>query len=174
MLPESENISIEFKSAGVRPESVAREMVAFSNGYGGTLYIGVEDDGSVSGLDGGRNWDEWAANIARNSVNPAISPEIAVVEESGKKILKIDIEKGRNKPYQTLGDGKYWIRVASTVRVATQQELSRLFQAAGMVHYDVAPVDGSSMQDLDGRRLEEYFKNTYKIDYAAEGTRSGC
>ncbi|MBP5157011.1 MAG: ATP-binding protein, partial [Treponema sp.] len=54
MLPESENISIEFKSAQVRPESVAREMVAFSNSYGGTLYIGVEDDGSVSGLDEGR------------------------------------------------------------------------------------------------------------------------
>ena len=168
MLPESENISVEFKSAQVRPESVAREMVAFSNSYGGTLYIGVEDDGSVSGLDEGRKWDEWAANIARNSVNPAISPRISVEEECGKQILKINIEKGRNKPYQTLSDGKYWIRVASTVRIATQQELSRLFQAAGMVHYDISPVEGSSITDLDERRLEAYFRDIYKIDYAAE------
>ena len=85
MLPESENISVEFKSAQVRPESVAREMVAFSNSYGGTLYIGVEDDGSVSGLDGGRKWDEWAANIARNSVNPAISPKISAGKSAASR-----------------------------------------------------------------------------------------
>lgn len=168
MLPESENISVEFKSAQVRPESVAREMVAFSNSYGGTLYIGVEDDGCVSGLTEGRKWDEWAANIARNSVNPAISPSISIKKENNRQILQIDIEKGKNKPYQTLTDGKYWIRVASTVRIATQQELSRLFQAAGMIHYDISSVEGSSIKDLDERCLEAYFKNIYNIDYTAE------
>ncbi len=171
MIPESENISVEFKSAQVRPESVARAMVAFSNTYGGTLYIGVEDDGSVSGLDEGRKWDEWAANIARNAINPAISPKISVELEGEKRILRIDVEKGKNKPYQTLGDGKYWIRVASTVRIATQQELSRLFQAAGMLHYDISPVEGSCMDDLNERRLISYFKNIYKIDYIAEADK---
>ena len=50
IISQGENSSIEFKSGKVRPESVAKEMVAFSNSLGGTLLIGVEDDGIISGI----------------------------------------------------------------------------------------------------------------------------
>jgi len=51
------------------------------------------------------------------------------------------------------------------VRQATKEELSRLFQAAGLVHFDISPVEGSSIGDLDERKITEYFSSVYKLDY---------
>jgi ATP-dependent DNA helicase RecG len=70
LLSGGETVHIEYKSAGVRPESFARELAAFSNSLGGTILVGIEDDASISGLPDDRRWDEWASNIARNAVNP--------------------------------------------------------------------------------------------------------
>lgn len=47
ILAQGENQRVEFKSGKVRSESVARELVAFLNTFGGILFIGVSDDGSL-------------------------------------------------------------------------------------------------------------------------------
>jgi len=49
LIEQGENSSVEFKSSAVRPEGLAREIVAFSNGSGGTILIGVEDNGQITG-----------------------------------------------------------------------------------------------------------------------------
>jgi len=58
LIAQGENSSIEFKSDDVRPEALAREMVALSNTLGGTVFIGVEDDGAISGIQPPHN-EEW-------------------------------------------------------------------------------------------------------------------
>ncbi len=49
ILNNGENSAVEFKTADVRKESIAREMVAFSNTLGGTILVGVNDDGAITG-----------------------------------------------------------------------------------------------------------------------------
>ncbi len=163
IIEQGENSSVEFKSAAVRPNSIAKEMAAFSNTYGGLLVIGVEDDHEITGvvMD---NIEEWIANIARNNIVPAISPVIRMETISDKLIAVVEVPKGISKPYQTL-DGKYWIRVGSTNRSATKEELSRLFQQAGLVHFDLSPVEGTSQRDFDDNRLADYWKTYYHINY---------
>ncbi len=51
IISQGENQAVEFKSVSVRVESIAKELVAFSNTQGGTLLIGVEDNGLISGID---------------------------------------------------------------------------------------------------------------------------
>ena len=75
LLRQGENSSVEFKSANAHPDSLARELVAFANTQGGTLLIGVEDDGSISGLTESLDHEARIANIARNHVNPPITIE---------------------------------------------------------------------------------------------------
>ena len=53
----------------------------------------------------------------------------------------------------------------STNRMATKEELSRLFQQAGLVHFDIAPLEQTSMIDLDDRKLQEYWFTYYSINY---------
>lgn len=163
IISQGENSSIEFKSSKVRPESVAKEMVAFSNSLGGTLLIGVEDDGIISGINM-EKIDQWLANIARNNVIPAISPDISIEDIENKKVAVVEIPKGLNKPYQTI-DGKYGIRIGSTNRTATKEELSRLFQQAGIVHFDLSPVEGTEEKDLDLLKVNDYWSTCYDIDF---------
>ena len=73
LIEQGENQSLEFKSAQVHANSLAKEMVAFANTSGGIILLGVEDDGSISGLPDDKNHEEWVSNIARNNVVPALS-----------------------------------------------------------------------------------------------------
>ncbi len=49
--------------------------------------------------------------------------------------------------------------------MATKEELSRLFQQAGLVHFDIAPLEQTSITDLDDRKLHEYWFTYYSINY---------
>lgn len=51
----------------------------------------------------------------------------------------------------------YFIRVGGTSREASREELERMFQASGRVQYGPKPVPGATLDDLDRRRLRDYF-----------------
>ena len=50
-------------------------------------------------------------------------------------------------------------------RQATKEELSRLFQAAGLVHFDISPIEGTRIDDFDPARLYDYWQSCYQIPY---------
>ncbi|MDR3123170.1 MAG: putative DNA binding domain-containing protein, partial [Treponema sp.] len=45
IIANGENSGVEFKRDDIKPEQLAREIVAFANAYGGRILLGVEDDG---------------------------------------------------------------------------------------------------------------------------------
>lgn len=165
ILAQGENASVEFKKAGVRPEALAREMAAFANTGGGVILIGVADGGEIEGVADNARLEEWVMNIARNNVSPPLAVECSFARLDEKQIVAVSVPKGRDKPYQ-VGD-KYYTRVGSTNRVATQFELLRLFQAAGLFHFDRTPVDGAAMKDLNLSAIDAYFRR-YDIDFLSE------
>ena len=97
LLRESE--TVEFKEVVV--EDVKKEIIAFANCDGGKLYIGVGDDGTVTGLD---DPDRTALQIS-NMVRDAIKPDVTMflhyetLEEHGKKIVVVDVQRGTDRPY---------------------------------------------------------------------------
>jgi ATP-dependent DNA helicase RecG len=166
LITGGENSSVEFKSTALTGDSLARELVAFSNSSGGIVLIGVEDTGEITGLSPGKRYDEWTANIARNNVTPAVRIEYYEIMIDNKKIAVIEVPKGKDKPYQT-SDHRFLIRVGSTNRTASQSELMRLFQQSGVFHFDVNGVAGSSIIDLNLAKIDRYF-NRYEIDFTRE------
>ena len=50
IIANRENSGIEFKRDDIRPEQLAKEVVALANFQGGKILLGVEDDGSIFGL----------------------------------------------------------------------------------------------------------------------------
>ncbi|MCI8559972.1 MAG: ATP-binding protein, partial [Dorea sp.] len=89
-----ESEMVELKTIVV--EDIKKEIIAFANCEGGRLYIGVQDDGTVSGLD---NPDETSLQIS-NMVRDAIKPDLTMflhyetVTVDGKKIVAVDIQQG--------------------------------------------------------------------------------
>lgn len=157
IIEKGENGSVEFKTSDVRPDSLAREIVGFSNSQGGVVLLGVDDSGSIIGLDSSTKYAEWVTNISRNNVVPPIDCVYYEAKLSDTSIGLIEVPKGFDKPYQTT-DGKFLIRVNSTLRTASQGELLRLFQQAGVYHFDQTGVTGSSIADLNMFQLDKYFE----------------
>ncbi|MEW5899362.1 MAG: ATP-binding protein [Bacillota bacterium] len=154
IIANGENSAVEFKQETVGPEHLAEEIVAFANLEGGTIFIGVADDGFIEGVQR-EGLEEWLMNICSHNVIPAIIPFYEKVQVEGKPVAVLKIPKGTHKPYQTAA-GKYFIRVGSTKRLATREDLARLCQLSGMVHYDITPVPGTAEKDLDMVKLRNY------------------
>jgi len=166
LIKQEENNAVEFKSCGVHADSLAREITAFSNSSGGVILLGVDDKGIVEGMTHERNWEEWVANIARQNVIPAVQPVYQEVMVGGKRVGVVIVDKGIERPYQTTRS-QFYIRVGSTCRVATQGELMRLFQHAGMFHFDLTATDGTSLKDLNLTKIADYFQR-WDVDIGAD------
>jgi len=166
LIRQGENASIEFKKELPRPESIAKEIIAFANTQGGTLLIGVSDDGRVCGVLEQKNIEEYFSNIARNNIIPALNVITQMINYENKKVIVVTVPKGKDKPYQTLNH-QFLVRIGSTNRVATQSELMRLFQQSGVFHYDAMHVENTSIKQVNLNKITEYFDN-YQVDFSTE------
>lgn len=164
LISQGENSALEFKRDGIAPDDLAKEIVGMLNREGGVILIGVEDDGNISGIE--KTNEEWISNISRNNIIPAADLIATKVEIKDRYIFYLEVPKGKDKPYQT-NKAQFIIRVGSTNRNATQQELLRLFQQAGVLHFDATPVTGTSPAALNQTALDQYF-TPYGIDLSRE------
>jgi len=113
-------------------------MLAFLNTDGGTLYIGVSDEGSVYGVGG--NIDEQLRSVAnsfRDSVTPDPSGYFKVESEvrDGKHIIIVTVERGSAIPYcyakyGLVPQGVY-VRVGSNTVTATREHIRQMIKDNG-------------------------------------------
>lgn len=167
IINEGENSYVEFKRDDGQANSLAKEMSALLNLEGGLILLGVEDNGSVSGLARSRDEVElWVMNIARQNLQPGFIPHWSSVTLEGEKVVGIIRlpQDSFGKPYKAK-HGSTWttyVRVGSTSRTATREEEGRLYQSAGVVRYDIKPVVGTDFEDLDLNLLDNYFRKILK------------
>lgn len=169
LLRNGENSGVEFKRDDAHPDSLAKEIAALANLEGGRILLGVEDNGGISGLSRTPNkTEEWVMNICRDHLQPSLLPywETVVVEGTQRVgIISIPTDCP-DKPYKAKR-GSAWVtflRVGSTSREATRDEEARLYQASGLVRYDLRPVPGTILNHLDRHRLENYFRTILQQD----------
>ena len=167
LIREGENSVVEFKRDDAHPDSLAKEMAALLNLEGGQVLLGVEDDGSISGLTRTREEAErWVMDLARQNVQPPAIPVWRTVTlDAGKIVGVIGLSAdGPAKPHKAKR-GSAWVtfvRVGSTSREAAREEEGRLYQASHLMRYDIKPVLETGLEDLDRNRLENYFRDILK------------
>jgi ATP-dependent DNA helicase RecG len=164
----------EFKRQIENPESVAGEIVAFANSDGGTLYLGVEDDGQIAGLSDSDATFQQLTNICRDRCIPPVSPVLEEQTIQGRAIILLTVrpELNRLKPYRTAG-GRFYLRVGKEKKDATGRELVRIAQAAGELHYDDSPVLGATLGDLSTSAFSAYHKRQFGIALEEQLEQSG-
>ena len=171
-----ENAKTEFKrdDRNLRPEHLAREIVAFANMNGGQVIIGVEDDGAVSGVTRS-NLQAWLMDtVIGRFIDPQIVPDYDEFVLDGKPIAIVTVPAGSAKPYAVRRQERtdYYIRLGDTVQRAGREQMARLFQSGGLVSVEKMPVHGSSLADLDMRRLEDYFLDILGEDAVPDWQRT--
>ncbi|MGH4051474.1 MAG: RNA-binding domain-containing protein [Clostridium sp.] len=163
IINNGENSYIEFKEENIKVKDLAEEIVAFANSEGGIILIGIDDNCNIIGVRD-NNIEEKIMNICRNNCIPNIIPIYNEIILSDKRISIINIPKGLNKPYYTV-DHKYYVRVGTTKRIASREELLRLFEANGALHFDISPIEETSIKDLNIDIIRDYFimYNTFDL-----------
>ncbi|MGV6853186.1 MAG: RNA-binding domain-containing protein [bacterium] len=164
IISNGENSGVEFKRDDIRPEQLAKEVVALVNFQGGKIFIGVDDNGTITGIQR-ENLEEWVMNAISEKVHPTILPfyeEVKVDEQTTVAILSFP--QGNSKPYVRRHNKaeEVFIRVGSTSRLATREQQMRLYEIGGMLHTEVLPISRTSSQDLDIVRIENYLKQIVK------------
>jgi ATP-dependent DNA helicase RecG len=163
MLAQGEDSQHQFKKNINNAESLSAEMVAFSNGKGGQIFIGVEDNGNILGLttEDVARLNQLISNAASQNVRPAINPTTQNIMTEQGLVLIIDVPSGINKPYQD-NSGVFWVKSGADKRRATsREEIQRLFQASGMIHGDEAPANGLTIADIDMDYFRTFFQQRY-------------
>ncbi len=156
----------QFKANVTNAQSLSEELVAFSNSSGGRLFIGVADNGTVSGLNPGdiRRLNELVANVCTHNVHYPINAQTENVATPGGLIMVVTVVDGINKPYMD-NNGAIWVKNGADKRkVTSREEMQRMFQSAGLIHGDEIPAHGLTFADLDTKYFETFFERTFGED----------
>ncbi|MDU4005074.1 ATP-binding protein [Pluralibacter gergoviae] len=153
----------QFKRDATNVDSIAAELAAFSNSGGGQLFIGVEDDGSVLGLESGavRRLNQLLSNAASQHTRPPVHPLTENVQTDNGIVIVVSVPDGLAKPYVD-HQGRIWVKQGADKRhVTSREEMQRMFQLAGLVYADVVPIAGTSSADINSQVFHNYFNRRY-------------
>jgi ATP-dependent DNA helicase RecG len=139
-LNESQNI--EFKQSW-RDEYI-KWLSAFGNTEGGKLYIGVEDDGNIIGIDNAKKLLEDIPNKVRDILG--IMVDVNLKQDEGTEYLEIITDK---YPYPISYKGSYYYRSGSSTQELKGAALDKFLLGRQGKKWDGVPVPYFGFDDLD-------------------------
>ena len=157
MLTESGTVELKRKYV----DDIKKTVIAFANGDGGTVYIGVEDDGAVTGVEDPDGTMLQAANALRDAIRPDVTLFVACNAEEleGKTIVTLRVQRGTARHYYLAGKGirpeGVFVRFgASTVPATEAAILDMIRETSG----DCYEASRSLNQQLTFQKAGEYFQ----------------
>lgn len=163
---ESENLELKEKYT----DTIVKEIVSFLNGNGGTLLIGVQDDGTVVGVDKIDEVLRKISDIITSQIEPNPQDEITseLRFEEGKVIVALLINKGRNHLYCNKKYGfstaGCTIRIGTTCREMTTEQIKIRYEQR-FLDTEYMLKKRSSLAALSFRELKIYYtEKGYHLD----------
>lgn len=137
-----ENQTAEFKREYV--VDIKNTVIAFANCDGGTIYIGINDDGSVCGVD---NVDDTLLRVT-NSIRDTICPDVTLFVTcqtdimEGKQVICINVQRGTARPYYLSGKGirpaGVYVRQGASTVPATESAILHMIKETSGDSYEAA------------------------------------
>jgi len=122
---ESEQVEFK-KSTSLLKEGIV-SLVAMLNKHGrGTLYFGVDDEGTLTGQAIGKDTLRDIAQKISEIIHPQIIPTIRIIHDEETQGIVVEAS-GSNTPYSC--QDKYYIRIADTDRILRPEELKAYFKS---------------------------------------------
>ena len=127
-------------------DSIEKEVVAFLNSHDGVIYIGVEDNGDICGVDKLDETMKKIADIISNAIlpNPQELVKVKALYEDSKWIIEVEVKKGDalyyiNK-YGRSSKGCY-IRVGTSCRSMTEEQISNRYSKTYLTNNDITQIE---------------------------------
>ncbi len=126
LIEQGEGFELEFKRKVPSPEKIARTMIAFANTRGGHILFGVDDDGSIVGVESEKSEVNLIREAGLMFCLPEIEPEIDIVAFDGLDVIVAYIPESESKPHvlEQPGNGeetRVFIRVNDKTIMASKE-----------------------------------------------------
>lgn len=111
-----------------KPKSWVKSVSAFANGLGGSLFFGIDNDGTVKGIDDVKHVCEAISSKIRDYMDPLPEVEMILHTTDGDNVLQLKVNTGNYAPYYYVGDGQRvaFMRVGDESLPATAEQMIRL------------------------------------------------
>ena len=162
VVQDGETMYAEFKSAVARPESLATAFISFLNTEGGVLWLDIEDDGTVSGVIDVDAAQQRVDQILANNVTPRATAFVEQVEVGGRRLLKITLSRGLDRPYYTQR-GQCYVRQNSGKRLASREEIRRMYMAVRSFYFDESVLTGTGLADVELPVFDAFLAAAYGL-----------
>ena len=155
-----ESKTIEFKREYT--ENLKYEVIAFANTDGGTIYIGIEDDGTVIGIENVDKTLLSITNMIRDSIHPDVTlfTDVNTVDIEEKTVIRIDILRGTERPYYIKGKGirpeGIYVRQGASSVPASHAAIVKMIKETSSDNFEEAI---SIEQALTFNKADEAFRN---------------
>ena len=164
-----ESERIEYKSQML--EDLYKEVIAFANTDGGVIYIGIDNEGNLTGID---DVDETYTRLT-NGIRDAIAPDVTMFVRyvlQDNKVIQIEVGEGSYKPYYLKAKGikptgVYVRQGASSVQASPDQIRRMIKESDGDNYEDSRSLD----QDLTFSAAETAFQR-YGVEFSIEKYRA--
>ena len=125
-----EGFTTEFKRS--MPSDLGREICAFANTTGGVILIGVDDAGTVVGVEDHNRLKSRVQSVARSA-----DPPVAVEVESAGRVLCVTVPEQHGKPYSF--GGRFFMREGASSQQMSRDEIREFFFKEGLIRLDESP-----------------------------------
>ncbi|MCK5521045.1 MAG: putative DNA binding domain-containing protein [Candidatus Marinimicrobia bacterium] len=140
---------IEFKEN--LDKGFAKELVAFANASGGVIYIGINDNNRVEGINFTNKIRSQIQDIAYNC-----DPSLIVSMDQIDNILAVSVSEGKNKPY-SCSQG-FFMRMGANSQKMSRDEILTLAIKSGKIRYDEQICTNFDWHDFDDEKFEYFLK----------------
>lgn len=159
-----ENDCCELKS--ILTKDIKKEIIAFANTNGGKIYIGIDDNSNIIGIDNIDDNLQSLTGMINEGIKPSIIEHAQIKTEKydNKDVIIVDIQSGPNKPYY-LADkglkpsGVYLRHGSSSIQVSDEIIRKMIFEHASLRFEEMI----SKNQNLSFEYLEKKFKDNNLI-----------
>ncbi|NJN24690.1 MAG: ATP-binding protein [Cyclobacteriaceae bacterium] len=143
LVSKGEGQLLEFKHKASFVTKIVREMVAFANSQGGELFIGVDDDGRITGLKFAEEERFAIEHAIQMHIKPRIRYQSQVIPINKKRsVLHYRIFESRKKPSYYLDNpekrGKAYVRLSDKSVQASREMVEILKRSRNKRSYPVA------------------------------------
>ena len=152
-IPTKETLEIEFKSdvKSYPDHALVEEIVGMTNTVGGVLFLGVEDDGTITGIQKKHKDAVGVTALIANSTVPPISVRAEVIKEE-KEVLKIEIPRSRGVVSTSSGKilrRRLKLDGSPEVIPMYSYEIPSRLSELGLLDFSAQPLAGAVLDDLD-------------------------
>jgi ATP-dependent DNA helicase RecG len=175
LIAKSEGKTLDFKRDLSGKKGIVKDIIAFANGAGGRLVIGVDNDKTIRGIEDPFTEEERLINIISDNIFPQIMPDIQFATVYDKTLLIVTIYPGSRMPYYEKSGGRLdgvYVRIGSSARKADKEMVEELERRSQGRYFDEEICPRSTSYDIDisipgklysGKKVNTQFLKNLKI-----------